>query len=433
MQPVQVSWDTSCVQSQYVDLYLFAPTTSSSLVYKWLRIEGSSGSYNTTLMPRWWDSASTMKLMFQLTDNGTPSFLSSYGSGPSFTATYTAPSDGTTPAAADTSIKDQGFTTVTPTTSGSLNTGSHLSKGKIAAAVIMPLLVVVAILIAYLKWSRSKGFAKRKVWTEKVDQRMSTISTDWKSMSAAGANAAIRHSIADSGNRNSSFSFGAIRPQSVAQDSGQAGVGATGLYTHQNGSLSQMPQLRPGLRTSAFENRVSRVSFADDPRPRQSTESRRSRAYHTASTYENVPVPPLPKRSMSDDPVGTMSPKQTSGAVTLTAEDITAHISADQDHRNSTFDEVFPALSRTSLLIASLFRLTSFSRANRLGNRRNSAAFNARTYSPQPHRLYYSPGLLPNCYSTINHHLLCFPTVAELPHFPCQRQSIRNGNSTHAG
>ena len=61
--------------------------------------------------------------------------------------------------------------------------------------------------------------------------------------------------------------FGANRPQNVAQDGGQARVGATGLYTHQNGPLSQMSQLRPRRRISAFENRVSRVSFVDDLRP----------------------------------------------------------------------------------------------------------------------------------------------------------------------
>ena len=66
----------------------------------------------------------------------------------------------------------------------------------------MLILVVVVIPLAYFKCA---GLAKRRVWTEKkVDQRMST---NWKSMLTADANFAIRHSMADSGNRNSSLLF----------------------------------------------------------------------------------------------------------------------------------------------------------------------------------------------------------------------------------
>ena len=49
-------------------------------------------------------------------------------------------------------------------------------------------------------------------------------------MSAAGAAAAIRHSMAvgEAGNRASSFSFGVIRPTSeYPADGGQAGIGAS--------------------------------------------------------------------------------------------------------------------------------------------------------------------------------------------------------------
>ena len=74
-------------------------------------------------------------------------------------------------------------------------------------------------------------------FSQAIDNRMSTISTDWKAMSGAGANAAIRHSMAISGNRASSFSFGAIRPQSTyTTDDGQASVGARGLYSNENAS-----------------------------------------------------------------------------------------------------------------------------------------------------------------------------------------------------
>jgi len=328
-----------------VNLYLIAPSLDNPNVYEWDNIPVSEGSYNVTLMPRWWKSTPSVQLQFQMVPSGTPAWMSTLPSGPVFTATYTTPASGTPPSA-DTSISDSSTSTnVSQIVSGAAST-SQLSKGKIAAAVIMPLLAIIFGTIVWLYFSRKKGFTKRKEWSENVDKRMSTISADWKSMSAAGANAAIRHSMA--GNRNS-FAFGAVRPVSAAaSEGGQVGVGARGLYTHENSSISQMSQLRPGLRTSAFENRVSRVSFANDPRPsheaRRSQESRRSRALYTASTYDDVPdVPPLPAYD-NFDAVGTMSPLQTSGAVSLSVDDIHTKV-GDRKERNSTFDEVLPALS----------------------------------------------------------------------------------------
>lgn len=346
LQTVEVSWDPSCLGSTAnINLYLYAPTVNSSYIYVWQNIPSSDGSYNASLMPRWWADAPTVQLQFQINDASNPAWMSTFPSGPFFTATYTEPSTGT-PSSADLSLTDSGSTNVSQGISGAA-VSSQLSKGKIAAAVIMPLLALICGVILYLYFSRKKGFAKRKEWTENVDKRMSTISADWKSMSAAGASAAIRQSMAGS---RTSLAFGTVRPVSVAAtEGGQAGVGARGLYMHENGSLSQMSQLRPGLRSSAFENRVSRVSFANDPRPshegRRSQESRRSRALYTASTYDDVPdVPPLPAYQSTLDAVGTMSPLQTSGAISLSVDDIHAKV-GDNAQRTSTFDEVLPALS----------------------------------------------------------------------------------------
>ncbi len=53
---------------------------------------------------------------------------------------------------------------------------------------------------AWIKWQRMKGQEKRKRFSQAIDKRMSTISQDWKSLSAAGASAAIRNSYCDLGN-----------------------------------------------------------------------------------------------------------------------------------------------------------------------------------------------------------------------------------------
>ncbi|KAK7433510.1 hypothetical protein VKT23_020750 [Stygiomarasmius scandens] len=164
-----------------------------------------------------------------------------------------------------------------------------------------PLLAIIALCVfAYFKLSRAKGKEKRRAWAEGVDKRMSTISTGWQSMSAAGAQAAIRNSMAVGDPRTSSFSFGAIRPPSSVYpaEGGQAGVD---VY-----ASPEMVQRSPGvgLRSSAHSNalaatRVSRVSFAESvnsrPHGRPSGESRRSayerrsqagtsRAFHTTPT-----------------------------------------------------------------------------------------------------------------------------------------------------
>jgi hypothetical protein len=104
-----------------------------------------------------------------------------------------------------------------------------------------------------------------------------------------------------------------------------------------------MSQIRPGLRSSAFENRKSRVSFAETTHTRPSTDSRKgvtSRAFHDGF------VPPLPNRDSS------LSPEQRNGPLPLTPDDI-AHLTGTATADGTvTFDassvgdfDVGPALS----------------------------------------------------------------------------------------
>jgi hypothetical protein len=204
---------------------------------------------------------------------------------------------------------------------------------------------------------------------------MSTINTDWKSVTAAGANAAIRNSMAV-GNRSSSFSFGAIRPMSTfGDDAGQAGIGArqmtqtgtgVGLRYPNTSALSLASNGERVSRVSFAEGtRQSRVSFADSSRP--SVESRRPRFYQNEYV---PPVPSLPPKTYMASPAsddshssadGTLSPTQAQGPFTLTPEDIRARIAAGnarsvsnavsppiQSQKNSAeMDDVLPALSST--------------------------------------------------------------------------------------
>ena len=351
LQSLPVSWDPTCLSSQEIDIYLLSPNSDYPRIHLWEGVALTRGTYSAEIMPRWWNATSSQSLQISIVPSGQPLFMSTFPAGPVFTATYSQPSSGT-PESADTSQIDSGITAV----NDSANAKKAMTPGKKAAAVLLPLIFILLCGAAFIKLKRSRGLGKRKAWTEAVDKRMSTISTDWKSVSGAGANAAIRNSMAV-GNRNSSFSFGALRPASTYAVEG-------------DDSGKQMSQARTGtgvgLRNPAAltsTERISRVSFAPDTRQsrvsiadaRPSGESRRTRAFHSAYI---PPVPALPEHTQdnenaADDTSGSFSPRQTQGAVTLTPEDIRSRITktknGSQDN-GSEFAEFMPALSSKSTL-----------------------------------------------------------------------------------
>ncbi|PPQ72824.1 hypothetical protein CVT25_000808 [Psilocybe cyanescens] len=365
LAPLPITWDPSCLTTaKEIDIYLYSPGSALPRIHVWQNVALSRGTYTAELMPRWWNSSSSQSLQINVVPAGQPTFLSTLPGGPVFTATYTEPAGGT-PVEADTSQVDSGITQV----------NDHLAKGGVsaggkAAAVLLPLLFVALCAGAYLKMKRSRNVDKRRKWTEAVDKRMSTISTDWKSVSGAGANAAVRSSMAV-GNRSSSFSFGGIRPSSTfategdeasAANANAAGVGlghqekmmaqvrtGTGVGLRNPGGLTS-PSTTSVDRVSrvsfAPDTRVSRVSFADSLAPSsvagrpsgESARNRPSRAFHSAYI---PPVPALPAQesnekeeeeeeedNKSEEADGSFSPRQTQGALTLTPEDIRSRIAA---------------------------------------------------------------------------------------------------------
>ncbi|KAI9461873.1 hypothetical protein F5148DRAFT_1315822 [Russula earlei] len=345
--PIDITWDSSCLNSTYADIYLYAPGVSTTRIHAWHNVDCLSGSFQTPFEPKWWNSTQSVNLQLSIVPSNTPPFLAPFPAGPIFTVTYQPPSSGGTPESADTSKPDSPVTVVNNT----LYANKHVSGGRVAAAVMMPLLIVGLILAAYVKFKRERGKVSRRRWSEALDRRMSTISTDWKPISVAGAHAAIRSSLTvDTNHRASAFSFGNLRPASavtVAVEGGQAGIGSrafTVLPRQSNG----MTQLRSSVTSSQIlAERVSRVSFAPDVRP--SLDSRRtvtSRAFHTSI------VPPLPDRkweiSQSVTPDSehdeSLSPTQTNGPETLSIEDIQARLAGEETVSRPSVEAVIPAL-----------------------------------------------------------------------------------------
>jgi hypothetical protein len=330
-KPLTIAWNPTCLSPPdgSADIYLYAPAVTAGRIHVWTSVPFAPGKYTLDLKPKWWNSTNSVNLQFAIVDPSMPSYMNSMPAGPIFAASYALPANGKPPSNADTSKPDSDVTNV-----GALSSKSSPSGGAIAAAVLLPILALIALCVGlWIRRSRQKGQVQRKRWSEAVDKRMSTISTDWKSVTPGGAKEAIRQSmvLAQGSNRMSSFTFGGPRPQSTASDMGVAGIGARGrgLYQHENETFSydsapQMAQLRPGINVASTAQRVSRVSFANDPRPKS--------RYTEKSVYGDMP--PVPQ-------IGT---DQASGPLTLTAEDIRARMEG-VDKGRSSMDGILPALS----------------------------------------------------------------------------------------
>jgi hypothetical protein len=282
MDPLVVSWDPTCLSTSLADMYLFSPGSTSSRIHVWRRVPFAPGTYTAQLMPRWWNATAAQSLQLAIVPTDTPPFMTQLPAGPVFTATYTPPPTGAAPPPeADSAQFDSGITDAGPVHPA---TKPPIGAGKTAAAVLLPLLFLALLAGAYLKWQRGKAQQQRRRFSHAVDKRMSTISTDWKSMSPAGAAAAIRHSIAADG--SAAFGFGGIRPLSGAV----VGAEGDGMMQVRTGTGVGLRGVKPaGERVSrvsfAADTRVSRVSFADTV-----GEGRRTRAFHSAY------IPPLPTR-----------------------------------------------------------------------------------------------------------------------------------------
>ncbi|EJC99476.1 uncharacterized protein FOMMEDRAFT_128127 [Fomitiporia mediterranea MF3/22] len=372
---VMFAWDNTCLNITAADIYLYAPYQTQSILQMFQDVDFTEGSYNATLKPKWWNSTSTVQLQLTIVQTGMPVMYAELPPGPIWIAKYDASAKGTS--ASDIGTTSSGDGNVTKVNNLESAKSGGVSKGGIAAAVLVPLIVIGLAILAYIKISRQRGKERRKRWSEAVDQRMSVISGDWRSMSVKGAEAAVRASVIDP-NRSSIWS-----------GSGNAGVGTPrpsstyaveGASADGNIAQPEMAQIRrPGVgprgpvaSTAGSVGRASRVSFAADTRfsrtstgdglgsrARPSGESRRtgvpSRAFHSAY------IPPVPSRlseyvpdvidtnngsDSEDTSGGMMSPTQRSGPLDLSAEEIQARMNGGQTNESRpSFDAMMPALS----------------------------------------------------------------------------------------
>ena len=202
------------------------------------------------------------------------------------------------------------------------------------------------------------------------------MSTDWKSISAAGAQAAIGNSIpvSGAGSRNLSFFFSAIRPSSQYIADGNGAGNAAGV-----GSTRNIWQLRPWsgsaepCRSLLYVRNACLLSLLQLICAPLVSRSPRTLG-RLVNPYEGVrafvpPVPVWPSDDVSDDGSGSLSPRQTQGPLTLTPENNKARIkenrlvspsSLERPGDESQMDEVMPLLSVNFLLSSISFFPFSF-------------------------------------------------------------------------
>ncbi|KAG8824396.1 hypothetical protein FRC17_009124 [Serendipita sp. 399] len=306
-----IEWDPSCDVGlgKAVEIRIISQSLPNP-VGRWTQVDFSKGSLPIAIPPSQFSNKDGLvyqvSILPQEQSNNIP-FLDEeiIGAGPPWTGRYNpaVPAATTVSTTNNSPLPGQSSDNVVVVN----NFYKGLTKGQVAAAVLMPILFVAACIAGYVFWSRKKEAARRKEYRENLDQRMSVApGADWAPISAAGAAAAIRHSMA--------FSSG-----------GDRNTRTSSFFGRQSGYQVDPPQEMRQTRTRATSTdqpRTSRISFAENTFDR---------------SYDRPAVPPLPaayrKSTFGDEEKDhdTLSPTQRQGAFALDEDTIKDRLSAGND------------------------------------------------------------------------------------------------------
>lgn len=225
--PITFSWDPSCFPSppRYVNIALLS---SQGRVFSWEDVDAFPGSFDAELDASWWGSTASIQLQVGITATDTPLFLNPFAAGPVFTAVNSNPTASSSPSASVSGMAVSASANATPTpvlSSGSVNVArmksqGGLTGGRLAVAVLLPILVAIVAIGGYVFYVRRREAFKRAAWVETIDKRMSRLSGDWQSMSAVGGGASrpsIHSNRARSANSRSLSALGGGRPSASAE------------------------------------------------------------------------------------------------------------------------------------------------------------------------------------------------------------------------
>ncbi|CAH7674789.1 hypothetical protein PPACK8108_LOCUS9724, partial [Phakopsora pachyrhizi] len=260
-------WDPNCLKDEKsIDIYLQS-IDAGQPVHVWKSITTSSGKLETRFIPDWWNSTSDSSFQLLITGSDLPAWAG-HGPGPTFHVHF----DGNIPSSVG--IRPKGASSQVGGISVEVINGishhSHgLTGGRLGAAIFMPIIAVVVSIIVYVLISRKRTGEASKRWSQYVDQRMSMVGgSDWD-LAAPNTLRSIPRSRAESIIRHSA----SLPPRPLSQLNPRASVYSSDprlsaysafprMSVHSNNLSLGGP---PSTNSSAFQNRQSKVSFADPP------------------------------------------------------------------------------------------------------------------------------------------------------------------------
>lgn len=149
-----VSWKPDCIKSSKLDIYLFSRHDPITLpLHAWLGLNTEEGSKSLPLDSSWWNGTSNLVANLQFVPSGSQPWETSIPLGPTW---YLK---------GDNNNKSGRLDASSAWSNGKVtdynDKNSDLSNGALAAAVILPILALLGLIVAAFMWNRHK-IAKRE-------------------------------------------------------------------------------------------------------------------------------------------------------------------------------------------------------------------------------------------------------------------------------
>lgn len=146
---VTVRWQPSCLQgiSDSLDLYLYSqqPLPSALPMHAWTRIRAGAGAINIQIDPSWWNASDSATLNMQFVPTGSQPWQSELPLSAAWIATNEQRHG-------DSGYIPKASNAVSQITPGGSPPSGSLSKGALAAAIVVPVVVVLLALGATIAW-----------------------------------------------------------------------------------------------------------------------------------------------------------------------------------------------------------------------------------------------------------------------------------------
>lgn len=267
-----------------VDINLYS-SGSTGLIQSFRGLTYSQGTYTATLLPRWWNSTTTANLQINIVNSGV-SWATTGPAGPVWTVTYPASAMFSTTTDQGGAVKTNTAGVAIATNSGEAiiqnvtNTqqGGGPSKGAIAAAVIVPLIVIAALAAVAVRFWRAREAEKRRRWSQALSHHSAM---EWEKGARSGEKTQSilgRPSMSTymrggdgAGGRASMATSSVYAVENNMAGAGAAGLARPNLTGLRSVSADNVNASTASLRSSVVmpngDVRQSRISFAESARP----------------------------------------------------------------------------------------------------------------------------------------------------------------------